>query len=137
VDWGSANIELNKIAQWATDNKIKFNEEKSKVMLLTRRKAKEQKKVAVYLHNKNIPQVQKLKYLGIIIDYKLTFRDHINYIAEECTKLILVLAKSAKINWGLGHKALRTIYVGGILPLLLYGAPVWIRAMEKEKYKTR
>jgi hypothetical protein len=106
-------------------------------MLLTRRKPKEQKKVAVYLHNKNIPQVQKLKYLGITIDYKLTFRDHINYIAEECTKLILVLAKSAKINWGLGHKALRTIYVGGILPLLLYWAPVWIRAMEKEKYKTR
>ena len=39
-----ANIELNKIAEWATDNKIKFNEEKSKVMLLTRRKRKEQKK---------------------------------------------------------------------------------------------
>jgi hypothetical protein len=30
-----------------------------------------------------------------------------------------------------GNKALKTIYVGGILPLLLYGAPVWIRAMEK------
>jgi hypothetical protein len=27
--------------------------------------------------------------------------------------------------------------VGGILPLLLYGAPVWIRAMEKEKYKNK
>jgi hypothetical protein len=39
-----ANIELNKIAEWATDNKIKFSEEKSKVMLLTRRKRKEQKR---------------------------------------------------------------------------------------------
>ena len=75
--------------------------------------------------------------MGIIIDYKLTFRDHINYIAEKCTKLIFVLAKSTKINWGLGHKALRTIYVEGILPLLLYGAPVWIRAIEKEKYKNK
>jgi hypothetical protein len=26
-----ANIQLNKIAEWATDNKIKFNKEKSKV----------------------------------------------------------------------------------------------------------
>jgi hypothetical protein len=85
------------------------------------------------LNNKTIPQVQKLKYLGIIIDYKLTFRGYINYIAEKCTKLIFVLSKSAKINWGLGHKALRTIYVGGIFPLLLYGGPVWIRAMEKRK----
>jgi hypothetical protein len=64
----NANIELDKIANWARDNKIKFNEEKSKVMLLTRRKRKEQKKVAVYLNNKAIPQVHKLKYLGIIFD---------------------------------------------------------------------
>ena len=71
--------------------------------------------------------------MGIIIDSKLTFRDRINHIAEKCTKLIFVLAKSAKINWGLGHKALKTIYVGGILTLLLYGAPVWIRALEIEK----
>jgi hypothetical protein len=35
----------------------------------------------------------------------------------------------------MGHTALRTQHVGGILPLLLYGAPVWIKAMEKEKYK--
>ena len=70
----------------------------------------------MYLNNKFIPQVQKLKYLGKIYDYKLIFRDHINYIAEKCTKLIFVLAKSAKINWGLGHKTLRTIYIGGILP---------------------
>jgi hypothetical protein len=41
-------------------------------MLLTRRKRKEQKKVAVYLNIKAITQVQKLKYLGIIFDYKLT-----------------------------------------------------------------
>jgi hypothetical protein len=72
----NANIEMEKIAKWARDNKINFNEEKSKVMLLTRRKGKEQKKVAVYLNNKAIPQVQKLKYLGIITDYNLTFRDH-------------------------------------------------------------
>ena len=55
-----ANIELDKIAEWATDNKIKFNEEKSKLMLLTIRKRKEQKKVAVYLNNKTTPQVKKL-----------------------------------------------------------------------------
>jgi hypothetical protein len=127
----NANIKIDKIAKWARDNTINFNKEKSKVMLLTRRKRKEQKKVAV------TPQIQKLKYLDIIFDYKLTFRDHINYIAEKCTKLIFALAKSAKINWGLGHKALKTIYVGGISPLLLYGAPVWITAMEKEKYKNK
>ena len=72
-----------------------------------------------------------------MIDYKLPFRDHINYIAEKCTKLIFVLAKSAKINWGLGHEALRTIYVGGILPLLLYGHQYGSEQWKKKNIKTR
>jgi hypothetical protein len=101
----NASIEKDEIASWARNNKIKLNEEKAKVLLLTRRNIKEQKIVAVYLNNNGIPQVQKQKYLGIIFEYKLTFRDHINYIAEKCTKLTFAMAKSAKINWGLGQKA--------------------------------
>jgi hypothetical protein len=38
-----ANVELNKISAWAKENKIRFNEKKSKVMLMTRRKRKERK----------------------------------------------------------------------------------------------
>jgi len=41
-----------------------------------------------------------MKYLGIIFDSKLTFREHMNYMAEKCTKLIFALSKSAKLNWG-------------------------------------
>jgi len=34
---------MDKISNWAKDNKIRLNEEKLKVMLMTRRKRKEQK----------------------------------------------------------------------------------------------
>jgi len=65
-----------------------------------------------------------MKYLGIIFDHKLTFKEHINYMAKKCTKLIFLLSKSAKLNWGLQHAAPKSIYTGAILPLLLYGAPI-------------
>jgi hypothetical protein len=51
--------------------------------------------------------------------------------------LIFSLSKLAKLNWGLGHDALKTIYKGAILPLLLYGAPIWRNALTKEAYKTK
>jgi len=102
-------------------------------MLLIRRKRKEQNEIAIYLNNKAI---NSLKYLGIIFDYKLTFKEHRKH-GKKCTKLIFSLSKSAKLNWGLDHKALKTIYVGGILLLLVYGAPVWINTMEKERYKSK
>ena len=52
-------------------------------------------------------------------------------------KLIFVLSKSAKLNWGLKYAALKTIYTVAILPLLLYGAPVWKKAIDKASYKLK
>ena len=78
-----------------------------------------------------------LKYLGIILDSKLSFREHINYITEKCSELIFALSKSAKLNWGLSYAALKTIYTGAILPLLLYGAPIWINTVKKASYKLK
>ncbi|KAJ4449775.1 hypothetical protein ANN_01179 [Periplaneta americana] len=44
------------------------------------------------------------------------------------------LSKSAKLTWGLQHRALRIIYTGGILPLILYGAPIWKGILENKCY---
>jgi hypothetical protein len=88
------------------------------------------------MKNRLLEDVQKIKYLGIIIDSKLNFREHIVYISSECTKLTHAQSKYAKECWGLTHEALYTIYKGAILPLLLYGALVWIEALEKESNKT-
>jgi hypothetical protein len=62
---------MSKITAWSKKNKIGFNEEKSKVMLISRRKRKEVKDINIYLNNKPLEQVTTIKYLGIIIDDKL------------------------------------------------------------------
>jgi len=130
------NMEMQKIVSWAKNNKINFNEHKSKVMVISRRKRKENKGIPIYMNNTILEQVQKIKYLGIIFDSKLNFREHIMYISSKCTRLIHALSKLAKQSWGLSHAMLHTMYKGEILPLLLYGAPVWIEALEKECNKT-
>jgi hypothetical protein len=58
-------------------------------------------------------------------------------MAEKCTKLIFTLSKSAELSWGLKHATLKTIYTGGILPLLLYRVPVWKKALDKVSYKSK
>ena len=54
-----------------------FNEQKSKVMMISRKKRRENKDVSIYLNNKLLEQVSTIKYLGIIIDNKLNFREHL------------------------------------------------------------
>ena len=63
----------------------------------------------MYLNNKALQQVSTTKYLGIVIDNKFKFSEHISYVAERSSKLIQSLSKSAKLTWGLHHEALQTI----------------------------
>jgi len=48
-----------------------------------------------------------------------------------------MLARTAKLQWGLGHKALTTICWGAVVPILTYGAPIWAEAIWKNKNFTK
>ena len=55
-------------------------------------------------------------------------------MADKSRALTDMLNRTAKLQWGLGHKSLKTIYEGAIVPLMTYGAPVWEGAITKHKY---
>jgi len=131
------NLEMRKILEWARNNKLKFNENRSNDMLMSRRRRTERKEIEIYVNNKTLEQVNSIKYLGIIFDNKITFRDHNKYIDEKCPKLIFSLYKSAKITWGRKNELLKPIYKGRILPLLLYGAPVCKSVLKNHCYKAK
>ena len=104
-------------------------------MLISRKSKRD--RLNLYLNNKKLEIVTNLKYLGIYFDCKLTFNRHIEHIAEKCTSLIHMLGRTAKLQWGLGHKALKTIYEGALVPLITYGAPVWAQAIQKQKNRLK
>ena len=81
------------------NNKITSNEKKSKVMVISRRKIKEDKEIYISINNKMLEQIQTIEYLGIIIDSKLNFREHIIHISSKCNKLFYTLSKSEKLSW--------------------------------------
>lgn len=128
-----ANSDLAVIGKWARENKMKFNENKSKVLLISSKR--KQGKVTIFLDNRKLGQVNVMKYLGIHFDSRLTFYKHIDQLADKSKALIYMLSRNAKLHWGLGHKSLKTIYEGAIVPLMTYGAPVWEGAINKHKYR--
>jgi len=94
------NVELSKINVWVKNNKTRFNDKKSKVMVVSRRKRKENKNITVCLNNKPLDQVIKMKYLKIILNHKFRCNKHIKYTAERCGKLNHSLSRAAKMTWG-------------------------------------
>ena len=77
-----SNIELRKVGHWAKDNKILFNEQKSQVILITRKLRPDKKQDCIYPNNKKLEQVNSIKYLGIFFDEKFTFDQHIEHITD-------------------------------------------------------
>ena len=53
--------------------------------------------------------IDTIKYLGIIIDRRFNFNEHMDNITGKRIKIIHALSKSAKIYWGKQHDVLRII----------------------------
>lgn len=128
---------MRKISVWAQENKVTFNETKTQVMMVTRKKARTQQKLRIYLNNNKIEETNTMKYLGIIIDKRFKFNKHIEHIADKSTKLIHALSRSAKINWGLRPNVMQIIYKGAILPLLSYGVTACIDTLNTQSNANR
>jgi len=86
----------------------------------------------IYLNNKRLEQISEIKYLRIYFDSRYSFDRFIDYITWKCTPIVNMLARSAKLKWGLGHRALKVIYNGAIEPILTYGAPVLEKTLTKQ-----
>ena len=62
------NIETQKVAKWARDKKMRFNEQKSKVMIITKKRPKNRRDIKIFLNNKILQQADIINYQGITID---------------------------------------------------------------------
>jgi hypothetical protein len=54
-----------------------------------------------------LDQIEEMKYLGIYLDSKININAHIDNTATKSVTLINMLAITAKLQWGLGHKAFK------------------------------
>lgn len=57
-----------------------------------------------------IQRVDKHKFLGVIIDQKLSFEEHIKYISKNALRGLNILRCLAGVSWGADPKILSTLY---------------------------
>ena len=75
-----------------------------------------------------------MKYLGIHLDNKFNFNAHIDQTVAKLIPILNMLSRTAKLHWGLGHNALKTIYGGTVVSILTFGAPICVEAIRKNKH---
>ena len=103
VDRNSYNIiinELKTIMEWLRINKLSLNASKTKFMVFDNQENMDT--INVLDENLNSitikeEKVRVKKYLGLIVDHKLTFVSHIDYIKKKITKRIGAMYKSKNL----------------------------------------
>lgn len=132
----TATESLTAIHRWGEQWSLKFDAAKTQALYIGIRKGR---KPNINMNGQHIRILPVIRYLGVLIDSKLSFSEHITAQCAKARKAIFRLASLAKTRWGMGPTAIRTIYLGAIEPLLLYASPVWshraLTARNKQKLR--
>ena len=116
------NEELIHIVKWLQVNKLSINLKKTHFMIFRRRKVKIVLKEKIVINNVKISQVEKTKFLGVIIDHNLTFINHMKYTKGKIAKAIGILYRGKKFFNDITMKTLYNVFV---YPYLMYCVEVW------------
>jgi hypothetical protein len=125
---------LDKIAEWAKQNKLTISREKSVFMINKSPPRAHHRDIKLRVEGAQIKKVDGHKYLGVMVDPKLNFQANAAYTLKKAGRTTMGLRRMVWRNWGQETAlALRAIYRGAILPILSYASRVWIDRLHTTK----
>ena len=108
------------VLDWLAANKLIINLNKTHLMLFTNniRDAA----ISITANGQSITEITETKFLGVILDNKLTWDAHIKYISQKISKSVSILRM---LKYTFPTNALKTIYHSLIYPYYTYCNLIW------------
>jgi ribonuclease HI len=75
--------------------------------------------------------VSKMKYLGLMLDSKLDWYPHTQYLENKVALIRNNLVRCSRATWGMSFYNLMTVYKYGILPVIIYASEAWSTLISK------
>ena len=101
------NYDLKNLSNWLKANKILLNVGKTELVLFTSSKKQLDCDLKFKLNGRRLYETDSVKHLGIQIDKRLTWKQHINHVALKLNKANAMLSKLSHV---LDIKTLRSVY---------------------------
>ena len=124
------NRGLLSVSDWLTANKLSLNVGKSNMLLFKPPNSTNSSTLNVSLNGTEIKQETVVKYLGIKIDNKLSWCEHISYIHTKISQGIGVICKLRNL---LPQNSLKNIYYSFCQSYLTYGLILWGHSNSSQK----
>ena len=119
---GNINAELEKIYDWLAVNKLSLNIRKTKFMLFHTKNTRFNFIPKITINDIEIERVQNFNFLGLTINENLSWKPHIDKIANKISKYSGILCR---LKHFLPQHILRTIYCSIIQSNINYSLLLW------------
>lgn len=104
-----------------------FSQQKTKCVHFCRRRS-DHCPPPLYLKGSAIPYAPSTKYLGMILDERLSWSDHILMVEKTCKKTLSVMKFLGSVNWGADKTVLLKVFETVLCSKLNYGVMLYSSA---------
>lgn len=108
---------------WAEENKLQYNNGKTEAVFIT--SDKNIREPIINIGNTRINCKQSITYLGIVLDKKLNWIQHIKKTRAKIKNLGHKYIILSKKRWGNNKSILKLLYERAIIPAIMYGVNIW------------
>ncbi|XP_026479951.1 uncharacterized protein LOC113386381 [Ctenocephalides felis] len=116
--------EMSKFHQWTSNNHLTLSQDKTASIIFSRHRIPEEL-TQIKVNDKLLPRKRSIKLLGLHLDEKLMFREHITYTIKRCERGINLLRLLAKTWWGADPQICINIYKSIIRSVIDYGSYIY------------
>ena len=125
---------LGDVENWCDNMGLSLSVEKSSVVVFACRGAEYQPPV-LKISNTPIEVSNSFKFLGVTLDSRLSFNEHINNIVSSCQKRVNILRMLGGTEFGGDRKTLLMLYKSLVRSILEYNSFVFDSACQTSKLK--
>ena len=116
------NKELKKLSLWLNVNRLALNVSKTNFVIFRGYRKPCDHNVTLLINKKAIEQKSYVKYLGVLIDEHLNWKEHICNVTKKISRSVGIICK---LRLCMNRSLLRTLYYTLVYSHLNYGIHVW------------
>ena len=120
----NANLDLLRIYEWCTANKMSLNTDKTVAMIFSNRRIRNCPPILLKqgMSYEVIKRVDTVKFLGIYYDENMKFKHHIQHLTSKISRIAGMIYRLSQI---LPTKILKKLYDAHVNSVLSYNTPIW------------
>ena len=113
-------LEFLKIIEWLSANKLIINLDKTHLMLFTNKKRPHT--ISINVKGQIVNEITETKFLGVILDNKLSWNAHIKFISKKISKSLSILKM---LKYTFPCRILKSLYYSFVYPYFSYCNLIW------------